>query len=138
MIAPTNCNPYCDCAQRLVRCQKAPVIPFGAGLVGTADRGPSRLPEIDPPESFFSEANGRPTVAEVKERLNQLPERRKIFGYEHGLARLSIVRESDGSVSLTVCNVGSDPVSVGVPAAQWRKMIGAFAIEPDLWPGAQE
>lgn len=26
---------------------------FGAGLVGTAERGPIRLPEIDPPESFF-------------------------------------------------------------------------------------
>lgn len=23
MIAPVNCNPDCDCAQRLVRCQKA-------------------------------------------------------------------------------------------------------------------
>src|SRR5690348_7269213 len=23
MIAPVNCNPHCDCAQRLIRCQRA-------------------------------------------------------------------------------------------------------------------
>lgn len=133
MIAPVNCNPYCDCAQRLVRCERAAQVearhltPHEQELMHRALRVSS-----EPVKAPY-----RPTAAQVKERLDQLPERRKIFTYEHGLAVFAIVRESDGSVSVTVSNVGADPVTVGVPAAQWRKLIGKFATERDLWPGAE-
>lgn len=64
-----------------------------------------------------------------------MSERRVIFEYIPVGEYLSIVRETDGSVSLTV-NGGLSTACLSIPAAQWRKLVAAFALEPDLWPGA--
>lgn len=145
MIAPTNCNPYCDCAQRLVRCQRAAPVEFTVNNESNTPELTARIIERRIDASHIIEKvkaekamNECPPIAEVKECLDQLPERRKIFTYDQSAFGqvMAIVRESDGSVSVTL-RTYSGTVTMGVPAAQWRKMIAAFAIEPDLWPGAE-
>lgn len=62
-------------------------------------------------------------------------ERRTIFAYASPGEYLIINRENDDSISLTVNSGWSSAVSITVPAVQWRKMVAAFALEPDLFPG---
>lgn len=77
----------------------------------------------------------RLTVAEIAKRLAEWPDRRPIFTHQNSVGdKLLIVRESDGSVTVTIGTFGS-AASIGVTAAQCRKLVASFAIESGLWPG---
>lgn len=78
-------------------------------------------------------------------------ERRNIFAYTPPDSNyppyISINREADGSVTVTVRDgsataygvvpykVAGPTATITVPAPQLQKLVAAFALEPDLWPG---
>lgn len=77
-------------------------------------------------------------IAETAKVVEALPDRRVIFEYEfpNGLCgnRLQIARQSDGTVTVTIGDY-TTALTVGLPAAQCRKLVAAFATEAGLWPG---
>lgn len=82
MIAPTNCNPDCDCAQRMVRCERA----------GSVDRDYF----VEHMREYLNDLEKRGAVETV---ITGTPSREPIGKYEIKDARI-IQRRADASKAI--------------------------------------